>query len=375
MSAATKVLVVTYQRAEGELRKMPEIPGVEWAHFNAIRGKDRWKGVDAVVVAGRLQPNVEDLEATAEALFWQDPSPIERIEADAEGRKRYPTELRGYRMHDGSRAAVAVEYHPDPRCNRLLYQIRESEIVQAIDRARLIHRDADKPCRVTVLTNVVLPITVDALTTWREAVPDKFQLATLRGPAVPASYRELSRVFPDLWPSAEAARKYAGRTKTPDVSLLIFFIGKCPGFRGCEYRLAGKRGPWTPAAVHADAEDPKAALESVVGPVAGFRLIDLPAELRQESEQAKVVWMDIPFETPAGNEPPAEPSPPRLVETAPPQEDAPAVIEQDVPSFDQVFDAYGLDPLLDDDRLEAVRIWMGLCAMRSSVVETEKRTP
>ena len=30
------------------------------------------------------------------------------------------------------------------------------------------------------------------------------------------------------------------------------------------------------------------------------------------------------------------------------------------PGFDWIFDAYGLDPLLDDERLEAVRIWMGM---------------
>ena len=30
------------------------------------------------------------------------------------------------------------------------------------------------------------------------------------------------------------------------------------------------------------------------------------------------------------------------------------------PGFDWIFDAFGLDPLLDDDRLEAVRIWMGM---------------
>ena len=30
------------------------------------------------------------------------------------------------------------------------------------------------------------------------------------------------------------------------------------------------------------------------------------------------------------------------------------------PGFDWIFDAFELDPLLDDDRLEAVRIWMGM---------------
>jgi hypothetical protein len=30
-------------------------------------------------------------------------------------------------------------------------------------------------------------------------------------------------------------------------------------------------------------------------------------------------------------------------------------------SFDAIFDAHGLDPLSDDDRLEAVRIWLAQC--------------
>ena len=35
---------------------------------------------------------------------------------------------------------------------------------------------------------------------------------------------------------------------------------------------------------------------------------------------------------------------------------------QSAPSFDAVFDAFGLDPLLDQDRSDAVRIWMGMAA-------------
>ncbi|MBF0563101.1 MAG: hypothetical protein HQL37_14055 [Alphaproteobacteria bacterium] len=41
---------------------------------------------------------------------------------------------------------------------------------------------------------------------------------------------------------------------------------------------------------------------------------------------------------------------------------APPPVRQSAPSFDAVFDAFGLDPLLDQDRSEAVRIWMGMAA-------------
>jgi hypothetical protein len=38
-----------------------------------------------------------------------------------------------------------------------------------------------------------------------------------------------------------------------------------------------------------------------------------------------------------------------------------------VPDFDAIFDAYGLNPMDDGDRIEAARIWMGLTTGPSSV--------
>ena len=39
---------------------------------------------------------------------------------------------------------------------------------------------------------------------------------------------------------------------------------------------------------------------------------------------------------------------------------APPPVRQPPPSFDAIFDEFGLDPLLDQDRAQAVRIWLGL---------------
>jgi hypothetical protein len=38
----------------------------------------------------------------------------------------------------------------------------------------------------------------------------------------------------------------------------------------------------------------------------------------------------------------------------------PVFAPEDAPDFDAIFDAYGLNPMDDDDRLKATRIWMTL---------------
>jgi hypothetical protein len=39
---------------------------------------------------------------------------------------------------------------------------------------------------------------------------------------------------------------------------------------------------------------------------------------------------------------------------------APQPVRPLTPSFDAIFDEFGLDPLLDEDRAQAVRIWLGM---------------
>ena len=95
------------------------------------------------MVAGRLEPGVEALEDMTRAMFGDEAEAIRTITAGDHGGTRYPTEQRRYRMAGGDEgAAVAVSVHPDPRAQRLLEQIRERELEQAIARLRLVHRDA-----------------------------------------------------------------------------------------------------------------------------------------------------------------------------------------------------------------------------------------
>ena len=81
-------------------------------------------------------------------------------------------------MRDGSSHGALVEVHPDPRVQEFVEQVREQEIAQAIDRLRLVHREV--PAEVFVLSNIVLPVTVDRLVNWRGLMPSRLDVAAAR---------------------------------------------------------------------------------------------------------------------------------------------------------------------------------------------------
>jgi hypothetical protein len=107
-----------------------------------LRGLDRYRGHDTIVVAGREQPPPAEVEGLARSLFGDDEEPLVLPGG-------YTTATRGYRLRDGTRRGVEVAVHPDPRCQAILEQVRERETEQAVDRLRLVHRE--RPARVLVL--------------------------------------------------------------------------------------------------------------------------------------------------------------------------------------------------------------------------------
>jgi hypothetical protein len=173
--------------------------GSELAHFGAIRGVDRWKDFDAVIVVGRNQPPIQAVESIARAIWFDDPQPLEFADD-------WALEKRGYRVR-GNLPALGVEVvvHPDKRVQAVLEQLRERESTQAIDRLRLIH--ATKPKEVILLSNIPLDVDVDELRSWDEIVHGtrlERAWATLDG-VMPLAPAWLSERFPDLWTTPEAA--------------------------------------------------------------------------------------------------------------------------------------------------------------------------
>jgi hypothetical protein len=255
-------------------------------HYGNIRGTDDYKDFDTVIDGGREQPRVDAIEAQARALFADDPEPLiltgELMEV-----------TRGYRMRDGSSVSGKVMVHVDPRVQAVLEQVRERGSGQTIDRLRLIH--CLNPKRVIELSNVVLDLTVDRLTTWKEIMPSRLEQAAARGPAVPLSATELHRCFPVLWTSTCVAKFDLQRKVNGEISHIEEFLyGKSPyldrsGHLKVFYRRLGQKGRASPAIIRADAGDPRAALESVVGPVTWF-------EIEQETDPVAAAQAETPVE-------------------------------------------------------------------------------
>ena len=73
-------------------------------------------------------------------------------------------------MREGSERRVTGRIHPDRRVQAVVEQVREAEMVQAVDRLRLIHSPREKT--VVILCNIPLDLPVDELVTWRELAGD-----------------------------------------------------------------------------------------------------------------------------------------------------------------------------------------------------------
>lgn len=239
-----KVLLVCQKGLEASLmagtqagRYLP--PNVELAHFNAITGLNAWQNVALVIVIGRTEPSPRTVERIARALFRAD---VIEIELDSRGVIKYPLVARGIRLRDGRGIAVDGARHPDERVEIVRWAICEAELVQAIGRGRGVRRTEANPLAIDIITNIVLPIEVDELTTWDAIQPTLAKVMWARG-AVPMSFGDMAASYPDLFPSRDAAQKALNRGNPRQTSIESYLLDVCPGFQPIVYRRVGTRGP------------------------------------------------------------------------------------------------------------------------------------
>jgi hypothetical protein len=166
-----------------------------------------------------------------------------------------------------------AQVHFDPRCQVVLEQVREAEMVQAIDRVRPIfnHR------RVFVLNNLPLDLTVDRVMTWPEMRPSRLVRAFARHGVLPLSPADLTRCFSDLFKDVKTAENaIAAAKKTTLKSQIIYLLGDLGLFFDpplkATYRRKGQRGPLACALVRSDLSDPRSILEGLVGELVEFQV-------------------------------------------------------------------------------------------------------
>jgi hypothetical protein len=155
-----------------------KIARADVAHFGNLRGSNEFEGHETVIILGRDEPTVRDAERRAMAIWYDTREPIRRIRPDIKGRFNYRTVTRRYLRRDGSTRPGNVSAHPDPRVQAVVEQGREAEMVQAIDRLRLVHTKKRKT--VYILCSIPLDIPVDQFVTWRAWAGDS-RLTDARG--------------------------------------------------------------------------------------------------------------------------------------------------------------------------------------------------
>ncbi len=230
------------------------------AHYGAIRGLDQYKECDTVVLVGTYLPPVQPVENEAGALAARLPG-IRKFSGN------YVELQRPFRLREGD-AAASIWGHPDEVVQRVLEQKREAEMLQAVDRLRLVHALHPKP--VFVLSNLPLDLTVDELVTLEQlAGPDDYlgQLLDHLGGVVPLRAGLLHDRRPDLFPSEKAAEKWAAPyTPKPLISSI-----RQTGVKELRAKAIGQRGPSdTRILVRGDHPAPRAAVEHHLGELSSY---------------------------------------------------------------------------------------------------------
>lgn len=244
---------------------------IKTAHFNNLRGSNEFENCDTVVIIGREEPMPEIIEAEARAFLSDTSQSLFTA-------PHYVPETRYRRLRNGKAERETVRRHPDNFAQRILEQVREREIEQAIDRLRLIHNE--KPKKVFILSSIILDLTVDKSLTWKHlAETTKMHNLIKRSQEngfLPLSGNEIARLHDDLWGTSDAAKSYLKRNggiKWVE-KLIINYKGNDPlNTHLIEYRRKGQRGKPSKAFVFAEKSAIHAVLEGNVGNATQFKII------------------------------------------------------------------------------------------------------
>lgn len=258
-------------------------------HFGALAGLNDWENCPRALVAGSDTPPIHALEDTARGYSARDPEPYHSVAAVwSEGVRQSLfriTRLR--RMRDGTVRATEMQCHPDPLTDAVLRQRREAQVLQAVDRVRAVFNDRE----MVLLNNLALPFAIDEerpaqdlLDEGRKAAGEDVKARGISrlweimagADAVPLSAERLTAVWPQIWPSRDAAwawLKNLGGAQAVARAASNYVEGPvtenlCHGIlhliRPVSFRAEGARGRPSIGLVR-EGVDPAAALARVMG--------------------------------------------------------------------------------------------------------------
>ena len=142
--------IVTFKEQVEPLRKyLGELGlGIEIAHYWGLRGTNELEDVDNLIVLGTPTENIEEMVAWASALYW------DRGELDETSHPSW--DMLGVDPRTNEKVEVLTKHYLDPRLEKLLWQGREAELLQAVYRIRPLD-DPGKRKAIFVLANTPVP--------------------------------------------------------------------------------------------------------------------------------------------------------------------------------------------------------------------------
>jgi len=249
-AAPEGVLVVSTLAVEDEARRLrccDDLLGsaLAWTHFGAVRGINAFTNRQTIVLIGRKQPPASAVEAIARAYFVFDARPFDLGDAGYDVRRRTLQDKMGRTY------SVATQVHLDARINRILWQMREAEVIQALDRVRAVRF----PRRVLLLNALDLRrmdddpahpgfgVPADRCMSWPEIRNGSNRAEAVldaSGGFLPVAPKILAHIAPEIFSSIEAAKKWLQRT---DLSEALAYHEEYLTY--LQVRPAGQRGkPW-----------------------------------------------------------------------------------------------------------------------------------
>lgn len=128
--------LITHKSFASHVRQ--RFPQIKVGHYYGQRGSNEFIDCAVFIAFGTPNPNPDDLERQAAALYWDD-KPL------------WPQTMllpKTFRQKDGNLLMTRVRSYADPRLQQLLRSKRDEEMLQAIFRARPLSLDPSSPLQL-----------------------------------------------------------------------------------------------------------------------------------------------------------------------------------------------------------------------------------
>jgi len=118
-------------------------------------------------------------------------------------------------LSTGAVLDAIADRHPDPIAEAIRWQICEGELQQIIGRARGVNRTEADPVEILVMTDVPLPLPVDATLRLADLEPGPDEKMLAAGGIAFANPTDASAAYPELWETRNAAKCAMRRPVSP----------------------------------------------------------------------------------------------------------------------------------------------------------------